>query len=675
MNDKTRRADMPMQTRLAPIGTVNKATRTADLVWTTGARVMRYDWMRDRTYLEELSLGPANVRMGRLQSGAPLLNAHNRWSLEDQIGVVDGAALSGGEGTATVRFSSRADVEPIFQDVQDKIIRNVSAGYITHRVEILPPDDASNGLPIYRAVDWEPMEISLVPIGADAGAGVRTEQQRTYPCEFIDAVSFQNPAVPAISREESTMDQQQRAAPAAAMVAASTTEEEARTRAAAAETTRAATEAATAAERTRVKGIRDLCAAHKLDRAFEDTLINENIALDSARQRVLDELAKKTTATPVRSGDGGTIFVTGDETVIRREAMSVALLARHDPRTYNLNAKENEAARQYAGMTLREMMRFCLEQKGIRTMGMSPVLMWQRTYESGSDLPAIVLDAANKSLRRAYDSSPRTFVAWARESTAPDFKNINRIQMSGAPSLLEVKSGGEIKRGVVTDGKEVYNLASYARIIGINRQTIINDDMGAFTRIPELCARAAADLESDTVYGIVTTNAALGVDNTALFDSATHKNYTASGTALSVASLGVGRAAMRVQTGLEGRVLNLRPTYLIVPAAKESLAEQFTSNAYQANVQSSINPFAQGGRAALTPITEARLDANSATAWYLAADPAQVDTIEYAYLEGQQGVYLESRMGFEVDGLEIKVREDFAAKALDFRGLYKNAGA
>ena len=183
MNDKARRSDMPMQTRLAPIGTVNKAARTADLVWTTGARVMRYDWMRDRTYLEELSLDPANVRMGRLQSGAPLLNAHNRWSLEDQIGVVDGAALGDGEGTATVRFSSRADVEPIFQDVQDKIIRNVSAGYITHRVEMLPPDDTSNGLPIYRAVDWEPMEISLVPIGADAGAGVRTEQQRTYPCE------------------------------------------------------------------------------------------------------------------------------------------------------------------------------------------------------------------------------------------------------------------------------------------------------------------------------------------------------------------------------------------------------------------------------------------------------------------------------------------------------------
>ena len=200
--------------------------------------------------------------------------------------------------------------------------------------------------------------------------------------------------------------------------------------------------------------------------------------------------------------------------------------------------------------------------------------------------------------------------------------------------------------------------------------------MGAFTRIPELCARAAADLESDTVYGIVTTNAALGVDSVALFSVATHANLTtSSGTAISITSLGVGRKSMRVQKGLEGRVLNLMPAFLIVPAALESIAEQYCSPAYQATQASNINPFAPGGRSALTPIAEPRLDADSATSWYLAADPSTLDTIEYAYLEGQQGVYLESRVGFECDGIEIKVREDFAAKALDFRGLYKNTGA
>lgn len=46
----------------------------------------------------------------------------------------------------------------------------------------------------------------------------------------------------------------------------------------------------------------------------------------------------------------------------------------------------------------------------------------------------------------------------------------------------------------------------------------------------------------------------------------------------------------------------------------------------------------------------------------------------YAYLEGQAGPYTETKPGFDVDGVEIKCRHDFAAAAADFRGLYKNIG-
>ncbi len=60
------------------------------------------------------------------------------------------------------------------------------------------------------------------------------------------------------------------------------------------------------------------------------------------------------------------------------------------------------------------------------------------------------------------------------------------------------------------------------------------------------------------------------------------------------------------------------------------------------------------------------------TNWFMVADPSQIDTIEYCYLEGQQGVYIETRYGFEVDGVEIKARLDFAAAAVEPRGLQKN---
>lgn len=659
-----RRVDLPMQTRLAPIDGVNVEERTANVVWSTGARVKRREWLdwdAYQDYWEELSLDPSHVRMGRLQSGsAPVLNAHNRWSLEDQIGVVTSANLAQGEGRATLRFSQRDDVKPIFQDIADKIVRNVSVGYAVYKYEKLPPDERSEGLPIKRAIDWEPHEISPVPIGADAGAGIRSEQQRTFPCEILET-----PAVPAATRKEISMPPKTEEQLAAEAEAAKKREQEEQHQRAIEQAKKDAAEKAAQEERKRVKDIRDLVRSQKLDDKLADELVDGGRSLEQARERVLAELAKRSESTEIRSGFGD-IHTVSDETINRRAAMVDALLHRANP-----GIKLPEASRPWVGYTLRELMRKCLEIRGLRTDGMSVSQMWERTFQSGSDLPNIVLDAANKSLRQAYETTPRSFVPWTRRATAPDFKNINRVQLSGAPNLLEVKSGGEFKRGAVTDGKETYQLATYGRILGINRQTIINDDMDAFTRLPALAARAAADLESDTVYAVLTANAALA-DTVALFDNA-HGN-TGTGV-ISVDNIGAGRAKMRLQKGLEGRPINVRPAFLIVPAAKESLAEQYTSADFVSAKSSDINPFRTGKPSALTPVPEPRLDASSGVIWYLAADPAQIDTIEYAYLEGQEGVYLETRMGWDVDGMELKVRLDFAAKALDYRGLYRSSGS
>ena len=174
-------------------------------------------------------------------------------------------------------------------------------------------------------------------------------------------------------------------------------------------------------------------------------------------------------------------------------------------------------------------------------------------------------------------------------------------------------------------------------MLAIDRRDFINDDLGAFTRIPALFANAAANYESDTVYGIVTANAALS-DTVALFH-ATHNNLTGAGTAISVPSLGVARALMRRQTTPQGAVMNLQPKFLIVPAALETIANQFVSQQYVAAKSADYNPFA----GVLQVVSEARLDANSATAWYLTAGTESIDTVEYAYLEGQQGAYIETR--------------------------------
>ena len=117
--------------------------------------------------------------------------------------------------------------------------------------------------------------------------------------------------------------------------------------------------------------------------------------------------------------------------------------------------------------------------------------------------------------------------------------------------------------------------------------------------------------------------------------------------------------------------LNLAPSYLIVPAALEQTAYNLTSANYVPATKAEINEFRSGGRTAVMPVVEPVLDANSATSWYLAAANSQVDTVEYCYLDGAEGPVIESEVGFETDGVSYKCRLDFAAKAVDYRGMLK----
>ena len=128
---------------------------------------------------------------------------------------------------------------------------------------------------------------------------------------------------------------------------------------------------------------------------------------------------------------------------------------------------------------------------------------------------------------------------------------------------------------------------------------------------------------------------------------------------------------MRLQKGVKSkRPLNLQAEFLIVPAALETKAQQIVAEILSAK-SSDVNPFA----GTLTVIVEPRLDEKSGSSWYLAAAPSRIDTIEYAYLTGEEGVYIETQQGFDVDGEKITARLDFGAGVNDHRGLFKNAGA
>lgn len=436
--------------------------------------------------------------------------------------------------------------------------------------------------------------------------------------------------------------------------------------AAAAPDTEAVATRARETERDRVSTIYDLAGRLNLERSFAEDLVKRGTDVDEARRLILDQVAAK--SEEARTFSQVSIPLGGrDEQVTRRDAVANALLHRYSPTLFQLE----DAARQYRGMTLMELARESLGNAGVSTRGLSRDEVATRALHSTSDFPEILSAVTNKTLRQAYEAYPRTFMLFCRQVRATDFKAMHRVQLGEAPQLLEVSESGEFKRGTLGESKESYKVKTYGRVVAITRQTLINDDLDAFTRIPAMYGNSNAQLESDVVWGIITANPAMA-DGNALFHT-THKNLAGTGAALDVSSVGAARAAMAKQTGLDKKtVLNVRPAFLIVPASLELKAEQLVAQNLVPAATSSVVP--QSIRT-LAPISEPRLDAASETAWYLAASPNQIDTIEYAYLEGQQGAYIESRNGFDVDGVEIKCRLDFGAKAIDWRGLYKNPGA
>jgi hypothetical protein len=256
--------------------------------------------------------------------------------------------------------------------------------------------------------------------------------------------------------------------------------------------------------------------------------------------------------------------------------------------------------------------------------------------------------------------------------TATDFKPLNRVQLSDAPALQKLNEAGEFRRANLSDTNQTYKLGTFGRIVSLTRQTIINDDLQMFTRVPAIMGVAAARMESDVTWGVITGNQVMGEDGNALFHTAHNNLFTGAGSALALAGITAGRSKLRLQTGQQGTPLNLTPRFAAVPTALETALLQLIYPTQLA--ATAVTGVVPEWVMSLVPIVEPRLDAASTTAWSLVSDNAVIDTVEYCYLEGQQGVYIETRQGFEVDGIEIKVREDFAAAAIDFRGLQKNAG-
>lgn len=286
----------------------------------------------------------------------------------------------------------------------------------------------------------------------------------------------------------------------------------------------------------------------------------------------------------------------------------------------------------------------------------------------------MLVNLANKSMLKGWEEAEETFQLWTNKGTLPDFKQAKRVDLNAFPSLAQVRDGAEYTYATVGDRGETIQLATYGKLFSLTRQTIINDDLDAFTRIPMKMGRAAIRTVGDLVYAVLTSNPTMS-DSVALFH-ASHSNLP-TGAAISTTSVDAMRAAMAKQTdgGSNASALNIRLANLIVPVALEGTAKVVRDSEFEVGASTKNNTTPNTVRGTFEVISDARLDASSASVWYGAANPGMHDTVEVAYLDGNEAPVLEQQAGWSVDGTEFKVRMDAGVSPLDFRTLSKNAGA
>lgn len=640
--------------------TVNEENRTFDIIWSTGAIVHRNHW--SEPFRESLSLEKRHVRLGRLNGGAPFLDSHDAWDTSGVIGkIVEGSAkVDGKEGRATVKFSDRNEkIRGLWQDINAGILKNTSVGYRVYKYrDVTEIDDKTKHL---RAIDWEPMEASLVPIGADPGAQVRSDQEEQLYSVIIEGESRK--------MGDNARGKQETPAQAPPVEVPKETKKETRAENSPPEVppvdmTKVRQEAAQA-ERKRISDINLACRVAKMDAEFTRKLIDDGTMIDQARAMIFDRLAEQSDQTETKNHVR--VEQTGlDHTVTRRAAIEGALMNRFDGKKYELP----EPAREYRQMSLLELARRSLEWAGFTTIGVGKSDIAIRAL-STSDFPNLLANVLNKTLRESYIQTPQTFLPFVRGVEAPDFKEMQRTGFGESPKLKRVYEDGEITYAKIVETAEKYSLATYARGIVVTRVAIINDDLNGFMRIGRGFGQQVKHLESDLVWGVITDNDDMG-DGTALFH-ADHGNLAAAGAAISETTLSAAVQAMMKQTGLDGETkIQIIPSYLVVPVALRTIAKKFLSTNLVPVTAATVNIFA----GEFNLVTEVRLDDTSESAWYLFSDVANTnDMIEMAKLDGQAEPQLLQKEPSGVDGMKVECVYDVVAKAIDHRPFYRNDGS
>ena len=401
----------------------------------------------------------------------------------------------------------------------------------------------------------------------------------------------------------------------------------------------------------------------EVDKLLDECLKDTEVDLTRAKAKLLEVQAKSIT-----SAAGSYVATLEDEHDKQRTATRAALEIR-------AGLAKNDGTNPYRGRSLVEMARASLQRSGVREAdqpGDKMSLIALAFTHSTSDFPLLLANTAQKAMMKGYDEADETFQVWTTAGSLPDFKVQSTVDLGSFPALRKVGEGAEYKYITVGERREQRVLATYGERFAITRQSIVNDDVDAFSRLPRKMGRAAIRTVGDLAYAVLTANAAMA-DAIALFH-ASHSNLQAAAVP-STAALDIMRVAMARQkdVGQTTGSLNIRMRYAVGPVTLQGALNVVRDSEFEVGGTSTTkaNTVPNSVRNTFDVVTDARLDDASTSIYYGVADPAMHDTVVVDYLDGNQAPTLEQQGGWAVDGVEFKVRMDASAKALDWKTMQR----
>jgi hypothetical protein len=323
----------------------------------------------------------------------------------------------------------------------------------------------------------------------------------------------------------------------------------------------------------------------------------------------------------------------------------------------------------YSGLSLRGNERSILKAAfdgQIQATGWGP--------STSPNLSGILANVANKFVRVAFEGIDTVWQKVAATRSVNDFKQITTYSLTGDFTYQKLPPGGQIKHGQLGAVSYTNQVDTYARMLGLDRRDLINDDLGALATVGRRLGRGGA-LALNLAFWTEFLN------NSTFFTAGTNSLLTGAGSALSLAALDAAYSAFVRQTDPDGLPLGIQPATLLVPTALYATARQLmnsellvsgattaagNTNVWRGMFEVVSSPYMQN----------ASLTGNSATAWYLLANPNDLPVIEVAFLNGAQQPTVDTmEADFAMLGISMRAYFDFGPKRQEYRGGVKSAGA